>query len=121
MRLSSDTALSAMFGMFMERGPQIGPGRRTLYTYHRGAHRSKYAGMPFCGGTQERERLRARLVREAPSMPPMNAAQREWCLQQIELVEGYRRQDYVALDSRDLAKGVLDAWTENARDMGFPV
>lgn len=50
---------------------------------------------------------------------PMNAEQREWCLKEIGRVEGYSRDDYVAASDNDLARGVLDAWTDYCRDKGL--
>lgn len=50
---------------------------------------------------------------------PMTAEQREWCLGQIERVEGYKRTDYEASADADLAHAVLDAWTDFCRDKGL--
>ena len=50
---------------------------------------------------------------------PLTAADRETCLREIEKVEGYRRADYEPLPDQELAKGVLDAWTDFCRDKGL--
>ena len=54
-----------------------------------------------------------------PGLPPMTAAQRDWCLDNISEVEGYRRNDYESLQDPDVARGVLDAWTDYCRDKGL--
>jgi len=45
--------------------------------------------------------------------------QREWCLQEIGRVEGYNRDDYKNGTSADLARAVLEAWTDYCRDKGL--
>lgn len=45
--------------------------------------------------------------------------QREWCLREIDRVEGYKREDYAGVITCDLARGVLDAWTDFCRDKGL--
>lgn len=45
--------------------------------------------------------------------------QREWCLAEIDSVEGYERRHYERASDADVAKGVLHAWTEYARDKGL--
>ena len=52
------------------------------------------------------------------NLPPMTAEERNWCLDEIESVEGYRRQDYEASSDAGLARGVLCAWTDFCRDKG---
>lgn len=52
-------------------------------------------------------------------MPAMTADQREWCLNEIGQVEGYQRAEYESCDDADLARGVLDAWTDYCRDKGL--
>ena len=49
----------------------------------------------------------------------MSPAQRETCLQEIEQVESFRREDYAEATDRDLARGVLDAWVDYCRDKGL--
>lgn len=48
-----------------------------------------------------------------------SAAQREWCLAEIDLVEGYSRKDYETADDCEIAGGVLNAWTDYCRDKGM--
>lgn len=45
--------------------------------------------------------------------------QRAWCLGEIERVEGYDRADYEQSPPHELARGVLNAWTDFARDKGL--
>jgi hypothetical protein len=52
-------------------------------------------------------------------LPPMTAAQREWCLSEIDSVEGYRRKEYETETDKDLARGVLHAWVDFCRDKGL--
>ena len=49
----------------------------------------------------------------------MTPEQRDWCLSEIESVEGYDRADYESSDDADLARGVLDAWQDYCRDKGL--
>lgn len=49
----------------------------------------------------------------------MSEKQREWCLEEIDSVEGFRRADYAEAPDADLARGVLDAWLEYCRDKGM--
>jgi hypothetical protein len=49
---------------------------------------------------------------------PMRPGEREWCLQEIASVEGYERKDYEGCDDRGVARGVLSAWVDFARDKG---
>lgn len=50
--------------------------------------------------------------------PALTPEQREWCLSEIGSVEGYARKDYEAAHDVIVARGVLDAWTDYARDKG---
>lgn len=45
--------------------------------------------------------------------------ERAWMLDQIAAVEGYKREDYETASTRQLAVGVLSAWTDLARDKGL--
>lgn len=49
----------------------------------------------------------------------MTPDQREFCLSEIDSVEGYRREDYESYSESDLARGVLDAWRDYCRDKGM--
>lgn len=46
-------------------------------------------------------------------------AAREWCLAEIDKVEGYARAQYEDVADRHVAGGVLDAWTDYCRDKGL--
>ena len=50
---------------------------------------------------------------------PMSPAEREGCLQEIAKVEGYERKHYETATDQMLARGVLSAWTDAARDKGL--
>ena len=49
----------------------------------------------------------------------MNDAEREWCLAEIDSVEGHSRLDHVGATDADIARGVLGAWTDYCRDKGL--
>lgn len=53
------------------------------------------------------------------SMPAMTPEQREHCLDKIGRVEGYVRAEYKGFPDRDIASGVLSAWTDYCRDKGL--
>jgi hypothetical protein len=67
-------------------------------------------------GTEERA-LRAFIRGQTPA--PMTPSQREWCLAEIERVEGWQRADYADADDAMLARGVIAAWTDYCRDKGL--
>jgi hypothetical protein len=75
------------------------------------------ADMPCACGPDERV-LRA-YIDGLPTLPPMTPEQREWCLSEIESVEGYDRRDYEQCLESELASGVLSAWTNYCRDKGM--
>ena len=49
----------------------------------------------------------------------LTAEQREWCLQEIGKVEGYKADDYRNLPDVELGGVVLSAWTDYCRDKGM--
>lgn len=49
----------------------------------------------------------------------MTKEQREWCLNEIDQIEGYSRQHYEACSDDLLANGVLSAWVDYCRDKGL--
>lgn len=53
------------------------------------------------------------------NIDPMTPEQREWCLKEIESIEGYSREDSVSADDSQLANTVLSAWTDYCRDKGM--
>lgn len=65
------------------------------------------------------ERVLRGYMRNLADIHPMTAKQREWCLDQIDGVEGYRREDYETVSDALLANGVLDAWMDYCRDKGL--
>ncbi len=68
-----------------------------------------------CGPEEKALRLFADgLVSEA-----MSPSDREWCLSEIERVEGHERAEHTTDTDRELANGVLTAWTDFCRDKGL--
>lgn len=61
--------------------------------------------------------LRAYIAQE--SIRPMEPIEREWCLQEIDSVEGYDRSDFEGECDGGLARGVLNAWSDFCRDKGL--
>ncbi len=49
----------------------------------------------------------------------MTPEQREYCLREIEQIEGYERKDGDGLDDAALARLVISAWTDYCRDKGL--
>lgn len=52
-------------------------------------------------------------------IPPMTPEQREWCLNEIDTVEGYERKHYEGSPDELVANGVLSAWVDYCRDKGL--
>jgi hypothetical protein len=52
---------------------------------------------------------------------PMNAVQREFCLEEIErgTEYGYHRAEYESLPDADVARATLEVWVEYCRDKGL--
>lgn len=50
---------------------------------------------------------------------PMTPEQREYCLREIESVEGFSRAQFFGATDAQLASGVLDAWLDYCRDKGL--
>lgn len=71
----------------------------------------------FCGKTEKA--LRAWSDPSNWSIPPMSPLQRDWCLREIDKVEGYSKSDYLGESDAHLARGVLAAWQEYCRDKGL--
>ncbi len=77
-----------------------------------------------CGGHDPCVCLREERVLRAylgsyGDLPPMTSTEREWCLEEIDSVEGYSRSDYENASDSDLANGVLSAWLTFCRDTGL--
>jgi len=49
----------------------------------------------------------------------LTRSQREECIREIESVEGYSRDDCEGLSDADVARMVLNAWADYARDKGL--
>ena len=59
-------------------------------------------------------------MRGDPYIRDMSEDQREWCLREIERVEGHYREDHEGISNdAELARGVLNAWTDYCRDKGL--
>lgn len=63
----------------------------------------------ICGNTERVLRAGAGLT----------AAQREWCLQEIDRVEGHSRKDHEGETDAELGQAVLSAWVDYCRDKGM--
>lgn len=50
---------------------------------------------------------------------PMSPEEREWCLQEIDNVEGHSRNDHANETDSDLARGVMSAWVDYCQDKGM--
>lgn len=72
------------------------------------------AGECICG--KEERALRGFMAGRIKD--PMTAEQREYCLSQIDQIEGYSRAEYASTSDPDLAHGVLSAWVDYCRDKG---
>lgn len=66
-----------------------------------------------CNDTEKALRLTGR------GMLQMTYSQREWCLEEIETTNGYRRFDYRLATDAQVASGVLQAWSEYHLDKGL--
>lgn len=66
-----------------------------------------------CG---ESERVLRHVMRMQIKLTP---EQRAWALCEIKQVEGYDLADYVGREDHEIAHGVLNAWTDYARDKGL--
>lgn len=74
---------------------------------------------PFgCVCPTEEKALRG-WMRSDAAMPAMTTEQREYCLQEIGRVEGYDRSEWEDSTDKDLARGVISAWTDYCRDKGL--
>ena len=58
-------------------------------------------------------------MRQDSFLTPMTPEQREACLAEIDRVEGHSRTDHDGADDAQIARGVLDAWTDFCRDKGL--
>jgi hypothetical protein len=75
------------------------------------------AGRCVCSNTERA--LRAWGDNVPGIMPPMTLEQREYCLAEIDSVEGWKRVDHEADGDSDLAAATLHAWTDFCRDKGL--
>lgn len=71
----------------------------------------------YCVCTDMERALRG-WIRE-DDLPDMTENQRAECLKEIDLVEGYSSSEYDTYVDADLARAVLSAWTDYARDKGL--
>ncbi len=74
-------------------------------------------GLDGCACGREERVLRAYVDHRIEL--PMTLQQREWCLQEIDQVEGYKRSEHQSSTDADLARTVLNAWRDYARDKGL--
>lgn len=81
-----------------------------------------HEGYPFAAADcicPAQERVLRGYIRNDSNLPVMTPAQREWCLEEIDSVEGYDRKEYEPYSDADLASTVLHAWTDFCRDKGL--
>lgn len=74
-------------------------------------------GYGECCVCPDTERALRRVI--ADGSIKLDAEQREWCLREIDKVEGHGRNDYVGADDSTVAAGVLNAWVDYCRDKGL--
>lgn len=77
-----------------------------------------YEGGARCVCSQDERALRNIAYKMLPSM---TAEQREFCLREIEQVEGWTRADHEQDSDSSLASATLSAWRDYCRDKGFSV
>jgi hypothetical protein len=53
------------------------------------------------------------------TLPPMTIDQILWCLKEIDSVEGHSDDDHLKDTDAELARGVINAWTDYCRDKGL--
>ena len=71
--------------------------------------------MAVCYGTE----MALRHYTYEITLPPMTPEQREWCLEEIASVEGYRRAEFEDATDKELANCVMAAWSDYLRDKGL--
>lgn len=49
----------------------------------------------------------------------LSPGQREWCLSEIDGIEGFKRADYEKSSDADVARTTIDAWLDYCRDKGM--
>lgn len=49
----------------------------------------------------------------------LSSGQRDWCLSEIDQIEGWKRADHEKDSDADLARATIDAWTDYCRDKGL--
>lgn len=68
-----------------------------------------------CACTHQERGLRAVMAGAGPMTPE----EREWCLAEIDRVEGHSRHTYQGTPDAEIARGVMDAWIDFCRDKGL--
>lgn len=80
---------------------------------------TKWVPTPASCVCEKTERLlRAYAYVDAGTHPPLTPEQREWCLKQLDRVEGYGRDGFKDNDDMWLCRTVLNAWADFAKDKG---
>jgi len=49
----------------------------------------------------------------------LDAQQREYCLAEIDKVEGHSRKDFEGASDADIARGTIEAWMDYCHDKGL--
>jgi hypothetical protein len=89
----------------------------TPFDHHRGLSCVCFGDPDECGCPDGE--VAVRHYAKGLPMPPMTPQQQCWCLREIGSVEGFRGSDYLTSSDQGLAKALLEAWLEYARDKGL--
>jgi len=77
------------------------------------------AALPEDCVCSDQERVLRAYVGEFPDLPPMSPEQRAWCLEEIaSMGDSTQQGDFAGLSDGYLARQVLQAWLDYARDKG---
>jgi hypothetical protein len=78
-----------------------------------------YAGQEIGCQCGPAERVLRAYIDAEPGLPAMSREQREWCLSEIDSVEGYDRKEHESGTDSELARSVISAWMDYCRDKGM--
>lgn len=70
-----------------------------------------------CGEQSAERALRG--FKRGEFLQAMTREQREFCLRELEQIEGYSRDEHATDSDQDLAGTVLSAWVDYCRDKGL--
>jgi hypothetical protein len=90
---------------------------KTPFDSHRGLSCICRGSIEDCGCSDGEMALRH--YARSYTMPPMTVEQREWCIRQIDRVEGFEGANYERATDSELGGAVLEVWLEYCRDKGL--